>query len=125
MAIARFANVCFFTLWFCSRPLWFLLLWLWAGEQYVHYENWAAGMFALAYSAILYVRLARGWVNSKYLRIHAWGMGLCILLISTFYLIEFADRIDGWTARGAAEKKFAYLMKPSKFYPEHLLRAHC
>ncbi len=79
-------------------------------------------MFAMVVSVMLFARLVTGWVTGRYLRINAWGMALCIGLLSAFYLIEFADRIDGWTARGAAENKFAYLMKPSKFYPGHLPR---
>lgn len=38
------------------------------------------------------------------------------------YLLEIAQRIDGWTARGAAENQFAHLMKPSEWYPAHLPR---
>jgi hypothetical protein len=50
------------------------------------------------------------------------GIGLCLGLLGAVYFLDIVDRIDGWTAHGAAEKKFAHLMKPSKFYPGHFSR---
>jgi hypothetical protein len=38
------------------------------------------------------------------------------------YFLEFANRIDGWTARGAAENKFAFMSEGTKWYPAHLPR---
>ncbi|MDZ4657188.1 MAG: hypothetical protein SH868_06365 [Bythopirellula sp.] len=115
-------TVTFLALWLSGRIIWTLFLWLCVGEKYVPFANWTSAMFAMVVSAMLLARLATARVTGRYLRINAWGMGLCVSLLSVFYLIEVADRIDGWTAREAAENKIAYLMKPSNFYPGHLPR---
>jgi hypothetical protein len=115
-------TAAFLALWLCGRVIWTLFLWLWVGEGYVQYESLASGTFAVAVAAIFLVRLATGRFGNSYVRINTWGMGLCVGLISAMYLIEFAQGIDGWTARGAAENRLAHLMDGSKFYPAHLPR---
>jgi hypothetical protein len=117
-----FPVVAFVVLWLCGRPIWFISLWLWGGDLFAESANAVSVLFALVFSGILLTRLATKWVSRSYLRINAWDIGLCVVLLSAVYLLDIANHVDGWTARGAAEKKFAHLMKPSKFYPEHLPR---
>jgi hypothetical protein len=98
------------------------VLWLWQGERYLRLAGWYAGLFALAVAAILYIRLATGRASRRYVLINVWGAGLCVAFLGAMRLIHFAEGIDGWTARGAAENQFAYLMEGSEFYPAHLPR---
>jgi hypothetical protein len=115
-------TTAFLALWLAGGVVLSLLLWLQWGDAGYYYGKWIAGVVAVIASAILLVRLATGWATRRYLRFNAWGAGLCAGLLGAMYFIHFAEGIDGWTARGAAENKFAYLMKGSEFYPPHLPR---
>jgi hypothetical protein len=112
----------FLGLWLAGNTIWTLFLWLWSGERHLDLASWFAGGFALLVSALLYIRLATGLVRRRYLHVNAGAAALCTALIGAMRFIAFADGIDGWTARGAAENSFAYLMKASEFYPADLSR---
>ena len=86
------------------------------------YGNWTAAVVAMIVSAILLVRMATGRVTRRYLHGVTWGVAAIAALYCAVQVEHVVKRIDGWTARGAAENHFAYLMKGSKFYPDHLPR---
>jgi hypothetical protein len=77
---------------------------------------------ALIVSTILLVRMAAGCVTRRYLRITSWGVAAIAALYCAVRVEHIVQRIDGWSARGAAENRFAHLKKGSKFYPAHLPR---
>ena len=112
----------FLALWFSGGITCSLLGWLYWGDAGYFYGRWMAGVVAAIISAILLARLATGWATRRYVRFNAWGAGLCVVLFGAMYFLHFVEGIDGWTARGAAENQFAYLMGGSKFYPAHLPR---
>jgi hypothetical protein len=115
----------FLALWFSGRTVWTILWWLlyWGDAgPYERYGVSTAGLVAVIVPAILLARLATGRVSRNYVRFNTWGVGLCAVLFGAFQFIDFADGIDGWTARGAAENKFAHLMEGSEFYPARLPR---
>ena len=99
-----------------------LLLWLWPGERYVGLAPWLAGFVALLVSVTLFVRMATGRASRRYLQVATWSAGLCACLYGAMLFLDFADRIDGWSARGAAENKFAFMSEGTKWYPAHLPR---
>jgi hypothetical protein len=115
-------TLSFFALWLCGSLIWTLLLWLWPGEAYMNFGSPAAATLAAILAAVLLIRQLNGRVTDHYLRLSGWGAAMCLGLLCAMYAIEFVDQIDGWTARGAAEKKFAFLMRPSQFYPARLPR---
>jgi len=112
----------FIALWLCGRMICGLLLWLWAGERYLQYWSWSAGLVALFVSVIVFIRMATGRATRRYLKVIAWCAGLCAGLYGAVLFIEFAGRIDGWTARGALESKYAFAIEGSEQHPAHLPR---
>jgi len=79
-----------------------------AGEAYSEtYGNWTAAVVGLIVSGILLVRMATGRVTRRYLQINSWGVAAIAGLFCAVFVEHFVDRIDGWTARGAAENHFA------------------
>lgn len=113
----------FCTLWYCSRGIWTVFWFFLAGEAYwEQYGNGTAAVVAMIVSAILLVRMATGRVTRRYLQINSWGVAAIAGLFCAVLVEHFVDGIDGWTARGAAENRFANLMEGSKFYPAHLPR---
>lgn len=113
----------FCTLWYCSRALWSIVWYFQAGEAYYQqYGSWTAAVVAMIVSAILLIRMATGRVTRRYLRINSWGVAAIAGLYCAVLVEHVVRSIDGWTARGAAENHFAYLMKGSRFYPDHLPR---
>ncbi len=115
-------TLVFVALWLAGGIVWSLLLWLQSGDAGYSFGKLVAGVVATFTSSILFVRLATGRVTRRYLRLHAWGTGLCIGLFGAMHFLHFAEGIDGWTAQGAAENQFAHYMKGSEFYPARLPR---
>jgi hypothetical protein len=113
----------FCTLWYSGRGIWTIFWFFLVHEAYwEQYGNWTAAAVAMIVSVILLVRMATGRVTRRYLRVNAWGVAAIAGLFCAGLGERFVDGIDGWTARGAAKNRFAYLMKESKFYPAHLPR---
>lgn len=115
-------TMAFVGLWLAGATVWSILLWLQWGDAGYSYGKWAAGVIATITSLILFVRMAIGRVSRRYIRLHGWGTGLCAGLFGVMHFIQFAEGIDGWTARGAAENQFAHYMKASDFYPARMQR---
>jgi hypothetical protein len=112
----------FIALWLCGRMIMGLLLWLWPGERYLGLAIWLAGFVALLVSLTLFVRMATGRASRRYVQVISWGAGLCAGLYGAVLFIEFAGRIDGWTARGALENKYEFVIEGSEQHPPHLPR---
>jgi hypothetical protein len=113
----------FCALWYSSRGLWTVFWFFFAHEAYwEHYGIWTAAVAAVIVSAILFIRMAVGWLTRRYLRIVSWGVVAIVAWYCAVRIEHVVQGIDGWTARGAAENHFAYLMKGSKFYPDRLPR---
>ncbi len=95
----------FVTLWPCGRVIWALVWYLQLGVdgQYSEFGSWTSAIVALAVSATLFVRLATGRATGRYLRINSWGVALIAGLFCAQSVLEFADRIYGWSALSAAE----------------------
>lgn len=112
----------FIALWLSGRMILGLLLWLWPGERYLGLAIWLAGFVALLVSHTLFVRMATGRAGRRYVQVTSCSAGLCAGLYGAMLFIEFAGRIDGWTARGALENKYAFVTEGSEQHPAHLPR---
>jgi hypothetical protein len=84
-----FPAIAFVVLWLCGRPIWFISLWLWGGDLYAESANMVSVLFALAFSGIVFTRLATKWVSRSYLRMNIWGIILCAVLLMAVYFLEF------------------------------------
>jgi hypothetical protein len=115
-------TAAFIALWLCSRMICGLLLWLWVGERYLGLAVVLAGLVALLVSLTLFVRMATGRAPRRYLKVNACAVALCAGLFGAIQFIEFADGIEGWTARGALENKYAFVIEGSEQHPAHLPR---
>jgi hypothetical protein len=115
-------TAAFIALWLCGRMICGLLLWLWAGERYLGHATRLAGFVALLVSLTLFLRMATGRASRRYLKFSSWAAGLCAGLYGAVLFIEFAGRIDGWTARGALENKYAFVIEGSEQHPAYLPR---
>jgi hypothetical protein len=118
----RLADGGVIALWLSGRMICGLLLWLWAGERHLGLAIWLAGFVALLVSLTLFVRMATGRASRRYVQVTSWGAGLCACLYGAILFLDFADRIDGWSARGALENKYAFIIEGSQHHPPHLPR---
>jgi hypothetical protein len=99
----------FITLWFSGRWIWTIFWWGFVfgdAGPYEEYGRVSSGIVAIVISATTFARLSLGRINQRYVRITAWGTVAAATLFLTMLTHEFTHRIDGWSARGAAENYF-------------------
>jgi hypothetical protein len=97
-------------LWFCGRGIWVIVFWSFVfgdAGPYEEYGRWVAAIVALLVAATILVRLSWGFASRRYLRICFGGTIALAVVFGVMSAQEFASRIYGWSARGAAENYLA------------------
>lgn len=105
-----FPIVLFVTFWFSGRWIWVVFYWLFVfgdAGPYEEYARYTSAVVALIVSATVFVRLAVGRINRRYLRLTSWGTVASAVLMLTVLTHEFTHGIYGWSAQGAAESYLA------------------
>jgi hypothetical protein len=100
----------FIMLWFCGRGIWAIVFWSFVfgdAGPYEEYGQPVAAIVALLVAAAVFLRLCWGFASRRYPRICFAGTIALATVFATIWTQEFASRIDGWSARGAAENYFA------------------
>ncbi len=103
----------FAALWLWLNPAITLLVWLFVfGDNLNEFRMNAfvlapATLLAVVTSASLTVRIARGTASPRYLRIHLWATLLLLTMYGGMRGYDYASRIEGTTARRAAENFLA------------------
>jgi hypothetical protein len=103
------------TFWFCGRWIWTIAFWIFVfgdAGPYEEYGRWVAAIVAVFVTVSLVVRLSLGLFSRRFLVVCVTGTALLTALSGVIVMTEIASRIDGWSARAAAENYLA------KFRPE-------
>jgi hypothetical protein len=108
----------FVTLWFSGIWIWTIFWWGFVfgdAGPYEQYGKFLSAIVAIVIATAVFVRLALGRINRRYLLVTFWTIVASSVLFVAVLTHEFTHRIYGWSARSAAEN---YLSSHRRMDPE-------